>query len=77
MILTDTQVEGLRRIRDRGSSAWAQGKDRAGGAVSRMFQRLVDAGQCTGPPYEITKAGRMSILEYDTADAKRRRKKWQ
>lgn len=60
-----TQAEALRRIRDRGSLAWCEGKGRAGGAVSRVFRRLVNDGLCTKPPYEITDAGRAWLNAFD------------
>lgn len=59
------QADALRRIRDRGAMAWCDGKGRAGGAVSRLFDRMATDGYCTRPPYEITKKGREWLLEYD------------
>jgi hypothetical protein len=58
--LTKRQVEALRRIRDRGPGAWCDG-DRTGGAVARMFHRMVDAGFCTRAPYTITDKGRETL----------------
>jgi hypothetical protein len=56
--LTRTQIHGLIRIRDRGPLAWCHGLGRAGGAVSRMFERMVAQGLCTRAPHEITSFGR-------------------
>lgn len=55
--LTRTQLGALRRIRDRGSDAWCDGR-RAGGATSRMFDRLEALGLVTSAPYQLTKSGR-------------------
>lgn len=60
-----TQADALRRIRDRGPLAWRDGKGRAGGAVSRLFDRMSAAGYCTAPPHKITKKGREWLDEYD------------
>ena len=60
-----TQAEALRRIRDRGPEAWCYGKGRAGGAVSRLFDRMAVDGYCTRAPHRITKRGRDWLNEYD------------
>lgn len=60
--LTVTQADALRRVRDRGSLAWAAGKGRAGGAVSRMFDRMRTDGLVKGPPYAVTEFG-IRVLE--------------
>lgn len=54
--ITKTQADGLKRIRDRGALAWCNG-GRAGGAISRMFDRMADAGLCTRAPHTITSFG--------------------
>jgi len=59
--LSKAQKEALERVRDKGPHAWARGKGRAGGAVARMFERMVVAGLVSGPPYEITEAGRAAL----------------
>jgi len=65
--LTLTQADALRRVRDRGSSAWAAGKGRAGGAVSRMFDRLRKDGLVFGPPYEVSPFGLRVLEAYDAS----------
>lgn len=55
--LTRTQIDALVRIRDRGPYAWCPG-GRAGGATSRMFERMAEIGLCSLPPIEITTLGR-------------------
>jgi hypothetical protein len=67
MKLTTTQIDGLRRIRDRGPLAWCEGNSREGGSVSRMFDRMVGQGLCTPPPYEITERGRAALAETEKA----------
>jgi hypothetical protein len=62
-LLTDPQARALRRIRDLGSMAWCDGS-RAGGAIARMFNKLVDRGLCTSPPYLITDLGREAVGRY-------------
>lgn len=64
MQLNAKQAAALIRIRDHGSTAWCQGQGRAGGAVSRMFDRMVAAGLCTPPPYTITDKGRQALLTW-------------
>ncbi len=59
------QADALRRIRDHGCLAWCEGKGRAGGAVSRLFDRMAKDGYCTRAPHEITKKGRAWLDEYD------------
>ena len=59
--LTLQQLEALIRIRDRGPCGWDFGIGRAGGAVSRMFDRMAEAGLCTPPPHKITKLGRKVV----------------
>lgn len=63
--LTRTQAAALRRIRDHGPCTWCKGLGRAGGAVSRMFDRLALLGLATVPPHEITKHGRNVLDAYD------------
>lgn len=58
--LTATQRAALIRVRDNGPLAWCAGS-RAGGAVSRMFDRLAEKGLVTKPPHEITEAGRRAL----------------
>ena len=60
--LTRTQKDGLQRVRDRGPMAWCAGLGRAGGAVSRMFDRLEVMGLVTRAPHNITEHGR-KVLE--------------
>lgn len=67
--LTVAQADAIRRVRDRGSLAWAAGKGRAGGAVARMFGRLRTDGLVTGPPYAVTEFGNRVL---DAWDAERR-----
>ncbi len=61
MKLTREQIEGLRRVRDGGPYAWCKGRGRAGGAVSRMFERMADMGLVTRAPHEITEKGRVAL----------------
>jgi len=61
-LLSKPQREALRRILDSGPNAWNVGP-RTGGAVARMFQRMVTEGLCTGPPYEITDKGRSALIK--------------
>lgn len=63
--LTICQVEGLKRIRDRGPGAWCGGMGRAGGAVSRMFDRMAREGLCTYAPHKITPFGRRVLIAFD------------
>jgi len=56
--LTWAEIDGLVRVRDRGSLAWCEGHRRAGGAISRMFERMVTKGLVTDAPHEITEHGR-------------------
>lgn len=58
------KAEALRRIRDGGAAAWADGKSRAGGAVSRLFDRMVSEGLCTKPPHTITERGTKWLASY-------------
>jgi hypothetical protein len=67
-LLTDAQARGLRRIRDLGSMAWCDGY-RAGGAIARMFERMVRRGLCTPVPYQITDLGREAVGRYYASDA--------
>lgn len=69
--LTRAQIDGLRRIRDRGPLAWCHGLGRAGGAVSRMFGRMTDLGLCTAPPHNITKKGRATLAALERAKERR------
>jgi hypothetical protein len=57
MSAESNQADALRRIRDRGPMAWCEGKGRAGGAVSRLFDRMTSEGLCTRPPHQITAKG--------------------
>jgi hypothetical protein len=62
--LTRKQIDGLKRIRDRGSLAWSEGiRSRAGGATRRMFERLAAIGLCTSCPFEITDKGREALTD--------------
>lgn len=61
MKLTATQRAALIRIRDNGPFAWCHG-GRAGGATSRMFDRMARIGLCTRAPHEITEVGRAALL---------------
>ena len=69
MNLTRAQIAGMRRIRDRGSMAWCEG-GRSGGAISRMFYRLVAAGLVSGPPYKITAKGRKALAALEDGETK-------
>lgn len=59
------QADALRRIRDRGALAWCEGRGRAGGAVSRLFERMAAAKLCTRAPHNITPAGRDWLNKYE------------
>lgn len=63
--LTRKQADGLRRVRDRGPYAWCEGRGRAGGAISRMFARMVPLGLVNSPPHEITVFGIKVLDAYD------------
>ena len=65
--LTRTQADALRRIKDKGPLAWCFGVGRAGGAVSRMFDRMAADCLCTRAPHDITKFGREVLIEKDRA----------
>lgn len=62
--LTDPQGLLLQRIHEYGPDAWATNRSRTGGAVSRMADRLMVAGLLTGPPFELTFAGRKALDEW-------------
>lgn len=62
-LLTRKQAEGLRRIRDLGPMAWCNG-GRAGGAISRMFDRMAADGLCTKAPHHITDKGREAVARF-------------
>jgi hypothetical protein len=68
LCLTKTQIDALRRIRDHGPYAWCKGRGRAGGAVSRMFDRLADKEFCTRAPHEITAKGLAALIATDHAE---------
>lgn len=70
--LTRTQADGLARIRDRGPLAWCEHRGRAGGAISRMFDRMARDRLCTRAPHEITDFGRAVLARYEQAHGKRR-----
>lgn len=59
------QADALRRIDQLGPMAWAQGRSRAGGSVSRMFDRMKEAGLVKGPPYYTTLLGRKAVRAFD------------
>ncbi len=59
--LTRTQLHGLQRLRD--GRPWDFGARRAGGSVSRMFDRMEFAGLCTGAPHRLTMFGRKVLAE--------------
>lgn len=62
--LTRKQIDGLKRIRDRGPYAWSDGiKSRAGGATRRMFVRMSWRGFCTPAPFTITQKGRDALSD--------------
>lgn len=65
--LTRTQADAMKRVRERGSLAWAEGKGRAGGAVSRMFDHLKRCGLVIGPPYEVSAFGLRVLEAYDAS----------
>jgi hypothetical protein len=58
-------VQRLQLIRDRGPFAWCHGAGRAGGAISRMFDRMHDAGLVTGPPYKPTEKALKALAEIE------------
>lgn len=64
--LTRTQIEALIRIRDQGPLAWCKGRGRAGGAVSRMFDRMEIMGLVTSAPHRLTEHGRQ-VLQHCAA----------
>ena len=64
--LTTAQADGLRRVRDRGPDHWFAGvRSRSGGAISRMFEALVERGLATKAPHEITEKGRVVLAEWE------------
>ena len=63
-----TQADALRRIRDHGPLAWCAGKARAGGAVSRLFDRMAADGLCTKAPHKITAKGRKSVKAFEKTE---------
>lgn len=58
-------ADAIRRVKDSGPYAWAKGRGRAGGAISRMFDRMKDAGFVTGPPYAPTPKGVAALAAFD------------
>ena len=60
MRLTMEQLEALKLARDYGPTAVVK---RNAGARSRMCKRLVAEGLMTGPPFEITLAGRTALKQ--------------
>jgi hypothetical protein len=64
--LTRSQIDAMKRIRDRGPGGWCFGRGRAGGAVSRMFDRLCAAGLMKGPPFELTPFGEQVLAHLNT-----------
>jgi hypothetical protein len=63
--LTRPQIAALRRVRDDGPNAWDAGLSRAGGAVSRMFDRLEEMALVTDAPHKITQHGRAVLAAVD------------
>lgn len=64
--MTRAQYFALKRIRDEGPSEWVRGvRSRAGGAISRMFDRMAEGGWCTTPPYKITTVGKRAMDIYE------------
>lgn len=63
--LTYKHASAIRRVHELGPEAWCEGRGRAGGAVSRMFDRLVAAGLVKGPPYAATPFGIKVLESYD------------
>lgn len=55
----------LYRIRDNGPEAWREGFGRAGGTISRMFERMVGEGLCTKAPHTITEKGKQWLADYE------------
>lgn len=53
---TKTQLDALDRLAK--GQAWDGVRSRMGGAIRRMFDRMVGYGWITGPPFELTDAGR-------------------
>lgn len=60
-VLTRTMADALQRVHDRGPAAWDEGRGRAGGAVSRMFDRMASFGLVSKPPYFLTEIGRAHV----------------
>jgi hypothetical protein len=58
--LTKPMIEVMTLVERYGSGAWCPG-GRTGGAVGRMWGRLVKAGYSTEAPYCITAAGRAAL----------------
>jgi hypothetical protein len=60
--LTPAMVHYMTAVEQDGPNAWISGNvARKGGAVSRMWDRLVAAGFATPPPHKLTAAGRAAL----------------
>ena len=59
--LTPAMIHYMTAVERDGSGAWDRGAGRAGGAVSRLWDRLVAAGLATPPPRKLTAAGRAAL----------------
>lgn len=64
--ITRTMMEALWRVHKRGPESWDAGRGRAGGAVSRMFDRMVAAGLVSKPPYIPTPRGLQALDEWES-----------
>jgi hypothetical protein len=58
-------ADAIRRVKDFGPGGWDKGRGRAGGAVSRMFDRMKEAGFVTGPPYAPSVEGLAALAAFD------------
>jgi hypothetical protein len=61
---TRAQLLGMARIRVYGSTGWCKFQARAGGAISRMFDRMANTGWVTKPPIELTPVGNRVLDEW-------------
>lgn len=63
--LTRTMADALQRVHEHGPEAWCHGtRSRAGGAVSRMFDRMATAGLVSKAPHIPTPYGLRLLSEY-------------
>jgi hypothetical protein len=65
--LKRNHADAMRRILKHGSGAWCKGYSRGGGAIARMFGRMVAEGLVRGPPYQVSPYGLRVLESYDAA----------